>query len=146
MATHLNDLRQGPVRDAFAFLEAEYGFQLVAFEASESFDNGLLEFRADSCRLRVMRERGQIFVDMAHLKGAWFDLPGILEFLSHMPLLDRLLAGGQTDPRQVAGVLRQSFERAAALFTDSEAVATALGLEELREKRDRQRFGPIDGT
>ena len=130
---------------AFAFLERQHGFRLYGYELSRSFDNAELEYRSAACRVRLIRERGQVFVDFAPPVGVpanWFDLLLVLDYLGEREAADRLVAGGQRDVAAVAEVVRRYLDRIAPLFGVARYAETTSRLKELATARAEERFGP----
>lgn len=52
------------VRSAFAFLEAERGFELERYDPPQAFDNASAEFQSPTVAVTVARERGQCYVNV----------------------------------------------------------------------------------
>jgi hypothetical protein len=132
-------------RPSFAFLERERGYEPPLYEPSQSFDNAELEYRSAAMRVRVLRERGQVFVDLGPALGVpayWFDLPVVLCYLGERGEADRLVAGGQRDVAAVAELLRRHYDRIAPLFAPARYAETTRHLTELRRVRADQMFGP----
>jgi hypothetical protein len=131
---------------AFSFLEQTRRFRLVSHEASPSFGDALADFESPTLRVRVLRDRGQIFVDVAPAQdpASWFDLPLLLTFVGEAEAAEALLAGGQEDVCRVAALLQanyDSIERALGQLRSPDVVRR---LSQLRLARANARFGGPD--
>ena len=62
---------------------SELGFQLVAQDQSDSFDNATVTLEAGDVCVRIVRERSQVFVDFGSVAkpGLWFDSTVVFDFL-----------------------------------------------------------------
>src|SRR5438067_9622710 len=60
-----------------------FGFTVVRSEMSDSFDNANVTLQAPALRLRVIRGRSQIFLDIGPSSepGTWFDSAVVIDYL-----------------------------------------------------------------
>jgi len=72
------------VKKHFHYLIEQYGFSVIHEEVFPSFDNAEVVFQSHDCRIRVLRERGEIYVDASPLPPTdyWVDLVSIIRFLT----------------------------------------------------------------
>ncbi len=133
-------------RAAFAFLEQARGFRLAGDEVGESSGDALVDFESPTLRVRVLRDRGQVFLDVAPAGDppTWFDLPLLLGFLGEQEAADTLLAGGQRDVHEVAGLLRAYYDGIERTLGASRSPDVVRRLTQLRLARADQRFGGAD--
>ena len=59
------------------------GYHVVSDERSDAFDNALVVVEGPELRIRVVRERSQVFVDFGSVAepAVWFDSTVVMEFL-----------------------------------------------------------------
>ena len=133
-------------RAAFSFLEQTRGFRVVSHEARPSFGDALADFESPTLRVRVLRDRGQIFIDVAPAQDppSWFDLPLLLTFLGEPDAAASLLAGGQSDMREVAALLRAHYDDIERTLGQSRSPDVVRRLGQLRLARAAARFGGPD--
>ena len=62
---------------------AERGFSIVSHEESESFDNAVVTLGSPQLRLRIIRERRQLFLDIGCVAepDIWFDSAVVFDYL-----------------------------------------------------------------
>jgi hypothetical protein len=73
-------------------LKNDFALQITEEEyRPEHFGNALLTLRGPSLWIRLVRERGQLFVDFAHPNGEWADGARILGSLGMGPAPDHRL-------------------------------------------------------
>jgi hypothetical protein len=53
------------VEKHFRYLIDEYGFSVVSKKLYDSFDNAIIVLQSKECRIRVIRERGLVLLDVA---------------------------------------------------------------------------------
>jgi hypothetical protein len=78
----------GDVERSFAKLIAERGFRvLVGGYEREDFGNALVVLESDSYSIRLIRDRGQVFVELASPEepGNWYGLGRVLAVLRGEP-------------------------------------------------------------
>jgi hypothetical protein len=130
------------VERAFAFLQDEQGHQLLETDIADAFDNALVSFRSDRLRIRIIRERGQVFADFAPPDGPpeWCDAPALLKYLGSM---ERIAEFTRTDQRSVvalAGLIQPFYGAIAELYAAPRRDKTVLELRVLQEERARHRW------
>ena len=80
------------VRQYFRYLIDDYGFSVAREETSRSFDNCLIVLQSSNCRVRVVRDRGTVFVEVGPRSAPdvhrppsspnlWFDVSTVVVFL-----------------------------------------------------------------
>lgn len=71
------------VKKHFHYLK-DHGFVMVHEQTFPSFDNVEVVFQSEDCRIRVLRERGEVYVDISPLPPVdyWVDLVSIIGFLT----------------------------------------------------------------
>lgn len=62
---------------------AKRGFRVVQSEVTDSFDNASVILESPELRLRVLRERSQVFADVGPVAepGTWFDSAVVMDYL-----------------------------------------------------------------
>jgi hypothetical protein len=122
---------------------APRGFDVVESATAESFDNAYVVLQAPELRIRIVRERSQVFADFGPTSepNTWFDSAVIIDHLG-------LSSEGGFHDRDVQGVLHgvASFVAACwstltAMFNEQRLAATKNELEALKEKRAAKLFG-----
>jgi hypothetical protein len=122
---------------------APIGFRLVAAEEPQVFDNAYCVLASEQLRVRVLRERGVVFMDIGPVSepGLWFDSAVLMEFLGlshdagfHDANSTRVLTGA------AAFLLRFHVELASA-FSAHRLSQTKRELEAIKEERANRLFG-----
>jgi hypothetical protein len=111
----------------------------------EHFGDALLVLANPEIRLRLVRDRGQLFVDVAAPGTAddWWDLPLVLE-LAGDPL-PRDLGGVLPSPAEALAVIERHYARIVALFSPEQRPHTLPRLAALRRRRAESRLGAGSG-
>lgn len=116
---------------------------VVASEASQDFDNASVLLHGGHLAIRIVRERGQLFVDFgrAHGPATWFDSAVVLQLCGYSDD-----AGWHDDDPLVTMTGLASFLRAAwadlsARFADPQYSHTEAALRAIRAEQDKRRFG-----
>jgi hypothetical protein len=66
----------------FGYLQSEYGFKMNSYsEEPPAFDWFVAEFQREDIKLKVQRDRSQVFIDFALVGKPWQDKEDILESL-----------------------------------------------------------------
>lgn len=125
----------------FAFLEKVFGFERGhgRFDKA-SFGDALVEYKSESMALRVLRERGQYFVELSPLTDPpeWYEISIVLQALDlpgdggvptllekatavkrHLPALDRTFRArspGEIRDAVAAGAAKRARRRFGHLF------------------------------
>lgn len=82
------------VEDSFGWLLDEFGFTLIHEESyPQDYGNSIVVLESSECRLRIVLERGQVFVEVGPLHapldwatqapGLWFDITDVIPFMTH---------------------------------------------------------------
>ena len=118
----------------------KYGFKIVEQEYYPSdFGNAYVTFE-DDLRLRVLRDRGQIFVEVSPLENPddWYDLRVVLEFLGEPVDMQRSME--EEGLKELRDKLETMYARMRSLF-DKDHRVTRAQLEQFRNEKARERLG-----
>lgn len=122
---------------------APLGFAVVQSETSPSFDNANVVLQAPALRLRVVRERGQVFLDIGpHSEpGTWFDSAVVMDYLG-------LSSSAGFHDEDARGMLRGAgafvtsmWRELTANFSSQQLAVTKKELRSLAEQRAAKLFG-----
>jgi hypothetical protein len=119
------------------------GFEVVHSETSDSFDNGSVLLEAPDLRIRIVRERGQVFADFGPPSepNTWFDSAVVTDYLglsSRAGFHDRNARG----VLQGVGAFVTSFHDELGAKFDRQHLANAKKeLDALKEIRAAKLFG-----
>jgi hypothetical protein len=118
-----------------AFLYAPGRYRFVDSGSVESFGNAYLDLESDAMRLRMIRDRSQLFLDFAPLDGNdWFSLD----------VVRRLLTGERQESSELspdyAAFLEREIGEIERRFRD-ERDETVRALKELERVRAKELFG-----
>jgi hypothetical protein len=125
------------VKSAFLTNAKDLGFRIVGEEKSEAFGDALVVLGSGDVRLRIVRDRSQIFADLGSIAepDAWFDSTIVMQALG----LATSPAFGGTDPRIVlpgiAAFLKSVWPELMRMFEARNFAATKRQLTELQEAR-----------
>lgn len=127
----------------FSDLLYEHGFRVIAeTHEPQSFGDGLLILESKDFRLRFVRDRGQVFADVAPSGQAdddWHQLQRVLEFLDGRDT--------KTDARRAAGLdelsvrLKASYAKVQALFEKEAYPSERDALKSFEKEKSAQMFG-----
>ena len=133
-------------RAAFSFLETARGFRLADDTRRDSFGDAIVDFESATLRVRVLRDRGQVFVDVSPADGppAWFDLPLLVKYLGDPDAASHLVASGQRDTQEAGDLLRAHYSEIEGLLGSSRSADVVRRLTSLRLARADRRFGGPD--
>jgi hypothetical protein len=121
----------------------EFSYSVADQEQADSFDNASVVLHSPDLRIRLVRERGQVFADFGPSSepNVWYDSAVIVEFLGlstdggfHDRDAHRAMEG-------IAGFVKSFQRELAAKFANPELSATKQALDELREVRAERLFG-----
>lgn len=126
--------------DHLAFLYAAGRFRLVDSGASTSFGgDAYLTLEADAMRLRLIRDRGQLFMDFqgSQERGehAWHSIDVVWRLL-----IDEQPSSAELSPDYVR-FLEAHLDEIERRFSAEEAPATVAALEGLERRRAKELFG-----
>lgn len=122
---------------------APLGFVVAHSETSDSFGNASVILQAPALRLRVIRERSQIFLDVGPTSepSTWFDSAVVIDYLG-------LSANGGFHAEDARRVLRSAgafvtamWSELTAKFNGAQLPATKRELQALAEQRAAKMFG-----
>lgn len=131
------------VSDELLPILAPFGFQVVSSEIADVFDNASVELEAPALRVRVLRERSIVVLDLGPSSeaGTWFDSAVVMEYL-------RLSADAGFHDRDARGVLRGAglfirsmWDELTTMFGPEKLPITKKELVTLREERAARLFG-----
>jgi hypothetical protein len=131
------------VKSTFLPNAEELGFSIVEERKSEAFGDALVVLQSGDFRLRIVRDRSQIFADFgsAAEPETWFDSTIVMQALG---LTTQPLFGG-TDPQSVlpslAAFLKSFWSELMAMFDLRHFAATKAQLTELQDARATKRWG-----
>jgi hypothetical protein len=129
------------VRSAFLPNAKDLGFRIVADQKSEAFGDALVVLESDDIRLRIVRDRSQIFADLGSAvePDTWFDSTIVMQALG----LTTKPAFGGTDSQivlpSIAAFLKSVWLELRAMFEPRHFAATKRQLLELQEARAAKR-------
>lgn len=122
---------------------APLGFSIADSAVSESFDNAFVIVEGADVRLRVLRERGTVFLDLAPtpVPNDWVDSAVVMDFLG--------LSGdggfhGRETREVVAGIgafITGLLSELEVTFNKEQWSSTKQALQDLKERRARRLFG-----
>jgi hypothetical protein len=131
------------VKSAFLPNAKELGFVLVEEQKSEAFGDALVVLQSGDFRLRIVRDRSQIFADLGSVTEpeTWFDSTIVMQALG---LTTQHLFGG-TDPQSVlpsiAAFLKSFWSELITMFDPRHFAATKARLTGLQDARAAKRWG-----
>lgn len=137
------------VRKHFRYLES-YGFEIVYKETFPSFDNAEVVFQSEKCRIRVLLERGEVYVDVGPLPPVdyWIDLSSLVEFLTQGAETWRYeIPSGDYQFRvewqltRVANKLRHYIPQSCEMFSKENFEQKRLELERFGQQQALKRWG-----
>lgn len=77
------------IRKVFCYLFEDHGFTVFSETYFESFGNWVIVLLSDSCRVRLLEDRGEVSIAIGPLwspaswqAGPWFDLPVVIAYLT----------------------------------------------------------------
>ena len=132
------------VGSAFSFL-TKGGYVVSDRLVATSFDNALVDFSGHEMKVRVIRERSQVFIDFAAMVDpeTWFDLDIVLRLLDADTESRRVVGSGEASVEALAAVLQQYLSSIEIAFETKNYPTTKQKLAALQEKRADERFGPL---
>jgi hypothetical protein len=122
---------------------APLGFKLVQSDVTDSFDNASVMVEGPDLRIRIVRERSQLFADFGPLAepNTWYDSAVVIDYLGlsgeagfHGRNVAETLHG-------VAAFVSACHRELERKFDLSNIAATKRGLERLKEVRAAKLFG-----
>lgn len=141
------------VEKHFDYLVDEYEFVVVSRETYPPFDNAEVVLQSKECRIRVVRDRGEVYVSAAPLppsEECWFDLGIIIDYLTQggdnswdfkIPRQDDYDTRIEWQIRKLAAILRVYCARICELFSKDVFAKTCAELKEFMAQRFTARWG-----
>ena len=146
------------VEDSFGWLLDEFRFNVIHKESyPKDYDNSIVVFESNECRLRIMSERGNVFVEVGPLHAPldwatqapalWFDISDIIPYLTHAdgewqyPLRSDDPATSSSIADQLMGIsaaLRPFMRDTIHLFSPGAFEVRQLELIQFRKQRTEQ--------
>ena len=120
------------------------GLSIIDHQESESFDDADVTLVSGDVRVRIFRERGIVFLDLAsaHSPHEWFDSAVVFDYLGlsqdggfHSQDVRMVLEG-------VASFLTTFWAQISQGFATPQVADTNKSLKALREAQAARRFGP----
>jgi len=121
----------------------DLGFKIITDRASDAFGDALAVAQSGDVRIRVVRDRGQVFVDIgsAAEPDVWFDSAVVMDALG----LSKSGGFGSRDVESVVtgllGFLKSVWPELTAMFDVRHFAATKRRLSQLQEERAAKRWG-----
>jgi hypothetical protein len=122
----------GQVYSEFKTTLDDLSFQLIEDTYDEEcFGNSVLVFRSKEFRLRFIRDRGQIFIDIgAASYSKWYSLEEVLNVLNHHVQINQENVL-ETSARELKAIYPQLKE----MFKEQNLLETDTAIQELRHAR-----------
>jgi hypothetical protein len=149
MVTRTRDIQfEEEVLKAFAFLSSTPGARIVRSDYdAEAFGNAIIELETDKLRVRVVRDRSVISVDLAPVGyGDWFDEEVVLQSVgAHVEAksLNRIMNRGL---KGAAKAIAPNVDAIVRRFEKGNWPSTEADLNDRRERRGKEFvtrvFGP----
>lgn len=142
------------VNRRFRYLMDEYGFSVIHEEYyPRDFGNSLIVLQSKECRIRILKEKGEVFIDAGPLwapvdwasnaANLWFDLSLVTQFLTRgadkwtYDHFDSLVGQSSVDAQlaRLADALRPYWDRVCTFFRKESFEIRGAELEEFRNQR-----------
>lgn len=80
-ASGWSEFRNEPYRH-FGYLESEFGFRLTSFVDEPRVNHSFgATYASEVIEIQITRDRGQVFVELRHGAGPWYEMDPLLERL-----------------------------------------------------------------
>jgi hypothetical protein len=125
----------------FAYLERK-GFSIIEQKVSNSFGNYYYIFSNNDIKLRLIKDRSQIIVDVSNAierNGKWFDLSLVKAFITN----DTKRLNCLWTIKQYTTFLTNNMSDLLILFNKENYILTEKKLDELRNERAKQIFSTL---
>lgn len=124
-------------------LLAPLGFRVVASEVADVFDNASVVLEAPALRLRILRERSIVVLDVGPPSepDTWFDSAVVMEYVGLSPDAGFHDSDAQGVLRGVGLFVRSMWEELTEMFKPESVPHTKQNLVMLREERAARLFG-----
>ncbi len=122
---------------------AQHGMRVVSHEESGSFDNALVVLQGGDVRVRVIRERSQVFVDFGSSSepAVWFDSAVVMEYLGLSDTAGWHDRDGAGVLKGLADFLRAFWLELSVRFSPATFPVAKQELTRVREEQSVRRFG-----
>ena len=119
------------------------GFAVVESQTSDSFDNANVVLQSSALRLRVIRERSQVFLDIGPQSeaGTWFDSAVVMDYLGLSSNAGFHAEDVRAVLRGVGAFVKSMWSELTAKFSPQQLEATKKELRTLAEARAAKMFG-----
>ena len=121
--------------EAFAFLFSDWNAKIVESRYErQNFGNGLVVIRAGNLLVRILRDRGQVSVEVGPENPSqweWFDLERVIQILHGMTIGWPICDGTLTD---LSRVLRENIPQLMSAFGVEQFQTTKMKLQTALEK------------
>lgn len=108
----------------------------------EAFGNAVVVLAGDGIRVRVTRDRSQLFVDLSPADRAdWVDEQVVLQLVGGVSAVHRLAEGEFRALAPSAAAIRRHFPEILAAFQPTRWPATRVALTQLQHERAQRLFG-----
>lgn len=123
---------------------AHLGFRVVSYEQAKVFDNAMVVAQGHELRVRVVRERGEVFVDFGSTAqpAVWFDSSVVMEYLGLRGSDGWHSSDAQAVLSDLGGFIAEHVRALEGKFALSEFAMTRKELVVVRERQDIARWGP----
>ena len=132
------------VRSEFLPLVPSYALEVVHHDESSSFGDATVILQAGDLRLRIVRERSQLFADLGSAAdpGSWFDSTVVMDCLNISSNAGLHGRDGAAVLKGLANFLNTFRDELLTTFSRSEFPRTKGALVSVRDARAAARFGP----
>ncbi len=122
---------------------AQDRMQILSHEESDSFDNAFVILEWRGVRVRVLRERSQVFVDFGSSvePAVWFDSAVVMEYLGLSETAGWHDRDGAVVLKGLADFLRTFASELAARFNPANFTVAKQELTRVRKDQAARRFG-----
>ena len=133
---------EGDAVAAFAFIAFSTRPRVLLNEYDpRSFGNAVVVLEGDAVRVKVVRDRDQLFVDLAPRGfGEWFDESVVLQLVGAEETARELAAAEWRELRPSADAIRLGFASVVERFQPERWAQTRVELKALQERRARELF------
>lgn len=117
--------------------------KVVSHSEPSSFDNAEVILTAGNVHLRVIRERGLVFVDIGPTSspGVWFNSSIVFEFLDLSAVAGWHEESGEVAMAGLCSFLKSCWAELNTAFCSSAVEASTSRLREIAEVQAKRRFG-----
>ncbi len=131
------------VNEELLLVLAPFGFRIVDHHVAEVFDNAYVVLEAPALRIRVLRERSILVLDIGPTSepNTWFDSTVVMDYLGlsseggfHDRNARRMLRG-------VGAFITSMWKELTAVFSQHQISTAKQQLNALREQRAAKRYG-----